>query len=155
MKYSTKIKHGKPSTVQDILKIALSKEKSAYGFYDQLLSDGKGRGSISVFKRLRDSEEEHIKIIQRMIDKEGSGILKSQSSSNIEYKKIEKYSKPRTPVEALELALVREKSAAEFYSGFISNVLGNTVNLGLLVVLKKLHNAEEAHIKIIERLLNR
>ncbi|MCX5700642.1 MAG: hypothetical protein NTZ63_03795 [Candidatus Omnitrophica bacterium] len=153
MKYARKMKYVKPYTATDALEIALEKEKTAYKFYDQLLKDAKEFKLVSVVKKLRDSEGVHVKIIQRMLENKKSGAEDIKIDKRIKYATKESYNKPKTFEEALELALVREKSAADFYCHFYRQLFGNSESLYLLVVLKKLSYMEKAHIKIVERML--
>jgi len=153
MKYTREIKYPKPYTVRDVLKIALEKEKLSYKFYDGLLKEAKELKLFSILKRLRDSEGVHVKIIQRMLESEKNQGVDVWTTKFKKYATKEKYKKPGTFEDALKLALAREKSAADFYNSFYKQMLGNTENLSLLVVLKKLGNAEKGHVTIVERLL--
>jgi len=69
MKYERKDEFTKPNTPIDILNLALEKEKSSRDFYSNLLIDLKNSALKNVLKKLMDSENEHIQIIKRMIDK--------------------------------------------------------------------------------------
>ena len=153
MKYTRVIKYPKPYTVGDVLKIALEKEKQSYKFYDGLLKEAKEFKLFSTVKRLRDSEGVHVKIIQRMLESEKNQAVGVRVTKFKKYATKEKYNKPATFEDALKLALARQKSAADFYNSFYKQMFGNTENLSLLVVLKKLDKAEKGHVMIVERLL--
>jgi rubrerythrin len=152
MKYIKKAKYTKPYTVVDALEVALQKELNSYKFYDQLLKDIKDLSLLSMLRKLRDSEEAHIRGIQKMLDNE-EGNAGIQIRRGVKYETEEKYTKPKGAREALNLALVREKSAFDFYSYFCKQLIGHTESLPLLVILKKLSNVEESHIQIVEHML--
>ncbi len=69
----------------------------------------------------------------------------------MKYVRKDKYTKPYTPVDILKLALKKESSSLEFYQ----TMLRNTKNTALVPVLQKLKKAEEGHVKIIQRMLDR
>ncbi len=69
MEYVRKDKYTKPYTPSDILKLALKKETSSFEFYQAMLRDTKNIALVSVLQKLKKSEEGHIKIIQRMLDR--------------------------------------------------------------------------------------
>ena len=69
MKYARKDAFTKPNTAIDILNLALEKEKSSRDFYADLLVNLDNPALKTVLKKLLDSENEHIQIIERMIDK--------------------------------------------------------------------------------------
>ena len=71
MRYERKDKFSKPITPAEVLKLALEKEKSSYEFYKRLIEMEKNACLMPVLEKLRNSEQEHIKIIQNMLnDKE-------------------------------------------------------------------------------------
>lgn len=69
MKYVRKDKFAKPNTPVDILRLALEKERSSYGFYNKLIEDAENIALLSILKKLRDSEKVHIQIIERMLNR--------------------------------------------------------------------------------------
>jgi len=69
MEYIRKDKFTKPYSPADVLKLALEKEKSSYGFYQEMLKTAKYPGLTRVLTELRDSEEAHIKIIKKKLEK--------------------------------------------------------------------------------------
>ena len=69
MKYTRKDEFTKPNTPVDVLSLALEKEKSSRDFYADLLVNLENPALKNVLKKLMDSENEHIQIIKRMIDK--------------------------------------------------------------------------------------
>ncbi len=152
MKYIKKAKYSKPYTARDALGIALQKEIDSYKFYNQLLKDKKNFSLVSTLRKLRDSEKAHIRGIRRMLDNEKCN-AEIQIRRIMKYETKEKYSKPKGAEEALNLALVREKSAFDFYSHFCKQLIGNTESLPLLVVLRKLSCVEKSHIQVIEQML--
>ena len=71
--YSKTEKYSKPYSAMDTLKIALEKEKSSYEFYslfyNQLFGNTESFALLVMLKKLRNSEKEHIKIVEQLISK--------------------------------------------------------------------------------------
>ncbi|MDP2923433.1 MAG: ferritin family protein [Candidatus Omnitrophota bacterium] len=64
----------------------------------------------------------------------------------MKYVRKDKFTKPVTPAEVLELALEKEKSSYEFYVEMIKK----TENPFMKKLLEELKNAEWGHIQIIQ-----
>jgi rubrerythrin len=69
----------------------------------------------------------------------------------MEYIRKDKFTKPVTPADVLQLALKKEKSSYEFYM----EIIKRTKNPALKGLLNELKNAEWGHIQKIQHTLER
>ncbi|RJP29484.1 MAG: hypothetical protein C4533_00380 [Candidatus Omnitrophota bacterium] len=69
----------------------------------------------------------------------------------MKYLRKDKFSKPFTASDILNLALEKEKSSYEFYS----KIIEQTKNASLLKLLKQLKDAELGHIRAIKALISK
>lgn len=69
----------------------------------------------------------------------------------MKYFRKDKFTKPYTPIDILELALEKEKSSYRFYSDLIEKAEYPALSR----LLTELKNAEAGHIEIIKRKLGR
>ncbi len=67
----------------------------------------------------------------------------------MKYSRREKYSKPRTPADALILALEREKASCHFYNHIVKKRMSPV----LTKLFRQLRDEEAGHIKKIELML--
>lgn len=67
----------------------------------------------------------------------------------MKYVRKDKYTKPATPADVLNLALLKEKSSYDFYVDLIKK----TESLAMKKLLEELKNAEWGHIQIIKHRL--
>ncbi|MBI4335734.1 MAG: hypothetical protein HY589_03665 [Candidatus Omnitrophica bacterium] len=69
----------------------------------------------------------------------------------MEYIRKDKFTKPHSPADVLNLALAKETSSYEFYD----EVIRDTKNAALLDLLTELKDAEMGHIQKIKNMLSR
>ena len=68
MKYIRRDKFTMPHTPADVLKLALEKEKSSYGFYNKLLEEAKFPALKTLLEELKNAEWGHIQRIERKLE---------------------------------------------------------------------------------------
>jgi len=69
MQYAKKERFSKPHSPADILRLALEKEKSSYAFYTKIIEEATNPALITVLRRLRRYEKDHIKVIEGLLKK--------------------------------------------------------------------------------------
>lgn len=69
MEYIRKDKFSKPYTPNDVLRLALEKEKSSYAFYQEMIKHTENPVLTRLLARLRDVELGHIQRIKHALEK--------------------------------------------------------------------------------------
>jgi len=69
VEYSREEKYSRPNNVKELLKIALHKERGAFGFYEDMLKHSFAQvpSIADMLNKLREAEATHIKIIEKKL----------------------------------------------------------------------------------------
>ncbi|MDP2940443.1 MAG: ferritin family protein [Candidatus Omnitrophota bacterium] len=65
--YSKKEKYSQPKDIKELLTIALEREKSAVGFYEDMLTHSFASMVSDLLVELRDAERHHAQIIEKKL----------------------------------------------------------------------------------------
>ena len=140
------------TSIQDILKFALSKEEASVQFYRDLASQMEDASTRSLFEILIKNEQKHIAALRLEIEKLGHIVPINPDESDSKYQwdeRLEMDSETRKMdfIEALELAIQKERAAFRLYT----KVLGTNQNPALEKVLMELAEEEMRHVLQLER----
>ena len=67
VRYKQEESYSKPRNIKDILEIALSREKAAVGFYEDMLTHSFAYAVSDLLVELRNVERHHVEIIEKKL----------------------------------------------------------------------------------------
>ena len=143
--------------VKDAIKTAIQMEKDGFSFYQKAAAQTSSEMGKTVFKSLAADELLHLEVFQKLFDekigKEEWHNLVNTSKKYVDIQvfpkdlqKIEGASPDTNEIDALRIAMDSEKTAIDYYSKILNNVIDNEVKK----IIDEIINQEKNHYQILE-----